>query len=448
MVVNDSSVNTNENGRGIILSDEIRQSTGGREEEDEEAVAVVAAANRNKNKPKSKIGNVMEKEENFSTNEKEKANETNLSNIIIRVKRKRSEIPEAPSVLVLPRKAKRSKITKEHQDELNIALEKLNFEANVENDGITRIKKTALSRKRALVCELVDEKVISSTKKQKFVRLAYGDNGVMKHMPVMQSQLEQNQDGVMDQLIWEACQYGELDRLLEYISVSETPKPNYQRTVDGVTALMAASVHGNAEATKKLLELGADPLLKDQHGRTAIAVVGKASNDNGTQAQRKFAQVVRLLKEADDSVFDTYIVQQEIPVESIQQRHGSVCERQGLKTAWQDAPVVSFELDLECMLEDEDLLADAISGCDRSSVDSEDLEDENHENYLYNDYPDEEHSEISLEEDEFCVRNTYNENMYTEYRDLHGDFSSDDYEGNSGSSDIDHVAENDAWALY
>ena len=51
--------------------------------------------------------------------------------------------------------------------------------------------------------------------------------------------------------------------------------PDYQDTIDGNTALMAAALAGNTEIVKVLLEAGADPDTKNKDGKTVIILAAK-----------------------------------------------------------------------------------------------------------------------------------------------------------------------------
>ncbi len=70
-----------------------------------------------------------------------------------------------------------------------------------------------------------------------------------------------------------------------------------------------------------------------------------------------------------------------------------VWTQSGIVTAWSDAPIANFELDVDALLADQ-LQHDA----DRESVNDSDYDNEDDENYRYNDYPDEEADEDSDEE--------------------------------------------------
>ena len=77
-------------------------------------------------------------------------------------------------------------------------------------------------------------------------------------------------DRRMDAAIFHAFQTGDLSPVFAALGVARI---DFQRVhADGTTALMAAAFHGDLDAVRRLLELGATVTLSDVHGNDAIGL--------------------------------------------------------------------------------------------------------------------------------------------------------------------------------
>ena len=87
-------------------------------------------------------------------------------------------------------------------------------------------------------------------------------------------QIPQTYNEPMDKAIFDAFKTGVFSDLLELVK-SGRALVDTQRLNEGVTGLMAACFNGNYAVAKELLELGADPDLRDSYGSSARDFAGR-----------------------------------------------------------------------------------------------------------------------------------------------------------------------------
>jgi hypothetical protein len=337
--------------------------------------------------------------------------EAQLSSVLVRVKRKRAELGEAPGVLLVPHKAPRASA----HETLAGALARL----VVSGDGAAgapRQEQQVPKRRALLVCKLVRDEgeeeagaeegssalggkrrledaggdALDRSLKRRVVELEVSAQGTYSQRATGPAQHDEQADFA----IWHAVQTGQTQPLRALVETGMLADVNYARRADGVTALMAACSYLDLELISELLERGADVSLEDHAGFDARARIGFSLDD---PARDRVLAAVQLLDGAD-FVYDHYRVKERVEVSAggadgagaaaasaAAAVPGEVWARKGAPTAWQDAPLADFELDLDFL--GDELVLDAVDGDDE--VPDSDRENENDENYLYNDYPDE-----------------------------------------------------------
>ncbi len=340
--------------------------------------------------------------------------EAQLSSVLVRVKRKRAELGEAPGLLLVPHKAPRASA----RETLAGSLARLAMSGDGAA-GEPRQEQQAPVRRALLLCELVrdegegdeeagaedgssalggkrrlesagEDALYGSLKRRRVVELEVSAEGTYSQRatgPV-------EHDEQADFAIWHAVQTGQMQLLRALVETGMLADVNYARRADGVTALMAACSYLDLELISELLERGADVSLEDHAGFDARARIGFSLDD---PARDRVLAAVQLLDGAD-FVYDHYRVKERVEVgagsadgagaaaaAAAATVPGEVWARKGAPTAWQDAPLADFELDLD--LSGDELVLDAVD--DDDEVRDSDRENENDENYLYNDYPDE-----------------------------------------------------------
>jgi hypothetical protein len=352
--------------------------------------------------------------------------EERLSSVLVRVKRKRADVGEAPGVLLVPHKVPRASA----RETLAGALARL----GVSGEGAAakpRQDEQAAPRRALLVCELVrdegEEEAAAEDAEAAESSLAPGGgcgsgggkrgregagedarDQTLKRRRVVELEVSAQgtysqrttgparHDEQADFAIWHAVQTGQTQPLRMLVETGMLADVNYARRADGVTALMAACSYLDLELISELLERGADVSLEDHAGFDARARIGFSLDDPDRD---RLLAAVQLLDGAD-YVYDHYRVKQRVEVSGCAGAgagtdsgtaattaavSSDVWTLKGALTAWQDAPLADFELDLDLL--SNELVLDAVD--DDDEVRDSDRENENDENYMYNDYPDE-----------------------------------------------------------
>jgi len=318
--------------------------------------------------------------------------EKKYADVIVRVKRKLADQAVAPLTLVLPHKrSRKSASLVESMGNLGVSEQATGQAGDKAEEG-----------NLALVCALVEkgsgrdlkrkasDELDIDSKRSKLVDLQFDKQGIAPRT------LRTSSDSQLDFAVFHAYQTGQLIVALQLL---EDPRRdvNFQRSVDGVSVLMAACAHCDEQAVARLVTLGADPYLKDLNGLDSFQHIGRTSelvpNASKTRIQS-------LLSESE-FVYDLYVVKADIDIKDVstqQQKSSDVWTDQGETNAWTEAPTIAnFELDLDRILDEQHMnLDDRLD--DESSADEEDYENEDDAHYIYNDYPDEE-SECSRNDD-------------------------------------------------
>mmetsp|Transcript_22138 Transcript_22138/g.39259 ORF Transcript_22138/g.39259 Transcript_22138/m.39259 type:complete len:392 (+) Transcript_22138:75-1250(+) len=317
-----------------------------------------------------------------------------LGDIVVRVKRKRMAEDEAPNVLLLPQKKSR------RGQSLEAVLAQMSM-TNEKQAAAQGSSQSPDEDKLVLVCSLADhdkkepgkrgldcldedteeqaEKLATPLKRpRRTVDVERAQSGELVRRVASSAPNAQ-----MDFAIWHGMTSGDMV-VLQGLLLDPLCDVNYQRHVDGVTALMAAASHCDLAFVDDLLKRGADIAIEDTSGFDASAHAGFNVN---AKSQELVQQVLTLLAQST-YVYDTYVVSGLVPLRDIHtaQAPSAVWTDNGMPTAWHDAPIVNFELDVDALLGEDDLVVET----ERDSVNESDLENEDDENYKYNDYPDEE----------------------------------------------------------
>ncbi|GBG26178.1 Ankyrin repeat and EF-hand domain-containing protein 1 [Hondaea fermentalgiana] len=262
--------------------------------------------------------------------------EGRFGRVVVRVKRKRHEIDEAPARILLPQKRVRA------EDELASSLQALGVNKDSasatgaqaathdgSNGGISSSSsssamKTDRGRKRAFMCELVPDADVRhahqgygsgsaahqannsrqhQVKRLKYVDLELSEKGLR---PCVGRQ--RRHDDELDFYLWHAASSGDLG-LVNTVIEQPSRDINFQRPADGLSALMIACMYADTENVAKYLALGADPSLVDSQGRNAAAHLDESDPANRLPDLKE--ELFRMLGETE-YVYDTYVVRQEV----------------------------------------------------------------------------------------------------------------------------------------
>jgi len=290
-----------------------------------------------------------------------------LDQISIRVKRKRGDEAPSLSAFILPHSGKKAK---------------LDFEEAFASLGLSS------SKRKGFLCELAsshkrkaDVDVQCVSKKCKVVELQVKDEKINRvEMPVSKPF-----DEDMDYAIWSGFQDGQQNLIENMVT---HPFINYQRESDGVTALMAACSYCNVDLISKLLKVGGDPGIMDCNGFDSWGHLAASL----AQPDASTVEKCRSLLNGSEFVYDMYIVKEEVGLET----DDSIWKPIGNSTGWdkESIPVADFEFNLNQL---DDLAMDE----NDSDACSSDLDNEDDERYMFNDYPeDASESNISSESEE------------------------------------------------
>jgi hypothetical protein len=166
---------------------------------------------------------------------------------------------------------------------------------------------------------------------------------------------------------------------------------NFQRrNADDTTALMAAAYQGDVAVVARLLRMGANPRLRDVHGKTAVELAAERGHHACEVMLSSALMEAEEESEGDEGyVFDVYSV-----------RRG---EAEGGAQAQQEGPVVyvdglAFQ---EGVAEEPQLVFENDSDWSGAETGGEDDDvDSNDENYYLNDYPEDDPDSEGGEEEE------------------------------------------------